>query len=132
MGVDPLAVRAARGRGPAPTRRFANTGDLVVIGPYDQATGEVVSYEDLVGSHGGLGGWQGRPFLLHPADLPVDDAPLVGAVAVHAELRRWLGSLRAATPADRGSADLGSDGPTLAETERPAVEPERESVAAAT
>ena len=73
---------------------FTNTGDLSVIGPFDAATGEVVSYEDLVGSHGGLGGWQGQPFLLHPVDLPVTDAPLVGAPAVHAELRRWLESLR--------------------------------------
>ncbi|MGZ6266685.1 MAG: alkaline phosphatase family protein, partial [Candidatus Limnocylindrales bacterium] len=72
---------------------FPNTGDLTVIGPYDEENGEVVSYEDLVGSHGGLGGWQGLPFLLHPVDLPVGDAPLVGAPAVHAVLRNWLESL---------------------------------------
>ncbi len=133
VGVDPLqpfgplaaeSLRRLDG--------FANSGDLAVIGPFDQESGEVVSYEDLVGSHGGLGGRQGRPFLLHPVDLPIHDAPVVGAVAVHAELRRWLGSLRAPTPADRGSPDLGSDGLTLGETERPAVEPERESVAGAT
>jgi hypothetical protein len=59
-----------------------------------------VSYEDLVGSHGGLGGWQGQPFLLHPVDLPVVDAPLIGAPAVHAQLRRWLDSLRTGQPAD--------------------------------
>ena len=74
---------------------FANTGDIVVIGPYDAGTREVVSYEDLIGSHGGLGGWQGQPFLLHPVDLPLVDAPLIGAVAVHEELRRWLRILRA-------------------------------------
>jgi len=67
----------------------------VVIGPYDGETGEVVSYEDLVGSHGGLGGRQQEPFLLHPVDLAIDDA-LVGAPAVHAELRRWLSTWRAA------------------------------------
>jgi uncharacterized membrane protein YvlD (DUF360 family) len=79
---------------------FANTGDLSVIGPFDAETGEVVSYEDLVGSHGGLGGWQGQPFLLHPVDLPVVDAPLIGAPAVHAQLRRWLDSLRTGQPVD--------------------------------
>ena len=93
VGEDPLA-----GFGPLAAqslRRLAgfwNAGDLIVIGPYDDATGEVVSYEDLVGSHGGLGGWQMEPFLLHPVDLTLQDAPLIGAAAVHHELRRWQGS----------------------------------------
>lgn len=95
VGLDPLipfGLLAAQSL--SRLAGFTNTGDLSVIGPFDAATGEVVSYEDLVGSHGGLGGWQGQPFLLHPVDLPVADAPLVGAPAVHAELRRWLESLR--------------------------------------
>ena len=93
LGQDPLA-----GFGPLAAqslRRLAgfwNTGDLMVIGPYDEATGEVVSFEDLVGSHGGLGGWQMEPFLLHPVDLTLKHAPLIGATAVHDELRRWQGS----------------------------------------
>jgi uncharacterized membrane protein YvlD (DUF360 family) len=95
VGLDPLipfGLLAAQSL--SRLAGFTNTGDLSVIGPFDAATGEVVSYEDLVGSHGGLGGWQGQPFVLHPVDLPVADAPLVGAPAVHAELRRWLVSLR--------------------------------------
>ena len=90
LGEDPLA-----GFGPLAAqslRRLAgfwNTGDLMVIGPYDEATGEVVSFEDLVGSHGGLGGWQMEPFLLHPVDLTLKHAPLIGATGVHDELRRW-------------------------------------------
>jgi hypothetical protein len=95
VGLDPLipfGLLAAQSL--SRLAGFTNTGDLSVIGPFDAATGEVVSYEDLVGSHGGLGGWQGQPFVLHPVDLPVADAPLVGAPAVHAELRRWLESLR--------------------------------------
>ncbi len=107
VGSDPVAIygpRAADG-----LRRldgFSNTGDLIVIGPYDPATGEVVSYEDLVGSHGGLGGWQGEPFVLHPSDLPVGDEPLVGAPAVHAQLRVWLDALKngVAHPDDRPAA----------------------------
>ncbi len=91
---------------------FANVGDLVLIGPYDPATGEVVSYEDLVGSHGGLGGWQEQPFLLHPRDLVVEE-PLIGAVMVHQQLRRWLDALtRADVAADQdraGAAVLPSD-----------------------
>jgi hypothetical protein len=85
---------------------FSNSGDLVVIGPYDPGNGQVVSYEDLVGSHGGLGGWQGQPFLLHPIELTVE-GPLVGAVAVHDTLRRWLGSMQSAR------SDGRSGGPVL-------------------
>jgi hypothetical protein len=99
VGVDPLlpfgplaaqSLRRLDG--------FENSGDLVVIGPYDADAHEVVSYEELVGSHGGLGGWQMRPFLLHPVDLPIVDAPPIGAVAVHGELKGWLESLRAGPP----------------------------------
>jgi uncharacterized membrane protein YvlD (DUF360 family) len=123
VGDDPIAgfgPRAADG-----LRRldgFSNTGDLVVIGPYDQATGEVVSYEDLVGSHGGLGGWQGEPFLLHPTELPIGDEPLVGAPAVHARLRLWLDSLQngVAIPDDRPTRD-GTKTESVSPTE-PSIE----------
>jgi len=99
VGEDPLEVfgphsAEALGR----VDGFANAADIVVIGPYDQESGEVVSYEDLVGSHGGLGGRQQEPFLLHPVDLSIGDAPLVGAPAVHDVLRRWLGVLASGQP----------------------------------
>ena len=68
---------------------FGNTGDLAIISPIDPVTGEVVSYEELVGSHGGLGGWQGAPFLMRPAEWDIRSEPLVGAPAVFEELRRW-------------------------------------------
>lgn len=103
MGEDPLAPFGQRAAGSL--RRlagFGNSGDLIVIGPYDADTGEVVSYEDLVGSHGGLGGWQMRPFLAHPPELVIRDAPLVGAASVHDELERWLG--RAEEPEAHGSS----------------------------
>ena len=51
---------------------------------------EVAAFEELVGSHGGMGGTQSFPFLLHPLELELSDAELVGAEAVHRELRRWL------------------------------------------
>ena len=107
VGSDPVAVYGPRAAdGLHRLDAFSNTGDLIVIGPYDPATGEVVSYEDLVGSHGGLGGWQGEPFVLHPSDLPVGDEPLVGAPAVHAQLRVWLEALQngVALPDDRPAA----------------------------
>ena len=62
----------------------------MVNSSYDPGTGEVHSFEEQVGSHGGLGGGQSRAFLLFPAELPAPAAPLVGAEAVHRLLRGWL------------------------------------------
>ena len=121
VGDDPLATFGPMAA--ESLRRldgFANVGDVVVIGPFDPKTGEVVSYEDLVGSHGGLGGRQQQPFLLHPVDLPLGDSPLIGAPAVHAELRRWLEILRAD---ERGRSAPGPE----RERPRPAEDADRES-----
>ncbi|MCA2211470.1 alkaline phosphatase family protein [Jidongwangia harbinensis] len=89
-GQDPLA-----GYGPAAAadlRRhdeLRHTGDIVVNSVYDPVTQEVAAFEELIGCHGGLGGWQDRPLLVHPSAWPVD-AELAGADAVHRQLVRWL------------------------------------------
>ena len=67
-------------------------GDLVLISMLDTSTDEVAAFEELIGSHGGLGGPQTEPMLLHPTDWAVDE-PLVGAEAVYRQLRAWLGSV---------------------------------------
>jgi hypothetical protein len=73
------------------TDHFSNVADIMVLGAYDPATGEVPAFEELVGSHGGLGGTQTEPFILYPASLPLDSAtPIVGAAAVHHRLRPWV------------------------------------------
>jgi len=73
------------------TDGFSNVADIMVLGAYDPATGEVPAFEELVGSHGGLGGTQTEPFILYPAVLPLDTAtPIVGAAAVHHRLRPWV------------------------------------------
>ncbi|SFU08699.1 phage holin family protein [Arthrobacter sp. ov118] len=43
--------------------------DLYVNSTVDPVTDDVTAFEGLVGSHGGLGGWQDRAVLLGPADL---------------------------------------------------------------
>jgi hypothetical protein len=63
---------------------------LLAISRYDPDTEEVAAFEELIGSHGGLGGPQSHPFLMHPAGLPVGDGELVGAAAVHALMKSWL------------------------------------------
>jgi uncharacterized membrane protein YvlD (DUF360 family) len=90
-GEDPLKVYGEHA--PAAVRRIdsiANVGDLVVISTYDPETGEIHAFEELIGAHGGLGGAQTRPFLLHPAEWTVDMAPLVGAPMVYQQLRHWM------------------------------------------
>ncbi|KUO05910.1 hypothetical protein AQJ67_03600 [Streptomyces caeruleatus] len=76
------------------THSFPNTADIMVNSAYDPAEGgEVLAFEEQIGSHGGLGGAQGKPFLLSPRafSAPADDGEdLVGAEHVHRVLRRWL------------------------------------------
>lgn len=102
-GQDPLA-----GLGPLAATdllrvaTMADAPDVLVHSDHDPQTGEVHAFEDLVGSHGGLGGEQNRAVLLHPAGWGVDEDLLadavgggrrpehVGAEAVHRQLVRWM------------------------------------------
>jgi uncharacterized membrane protein YvlD (DUF360 family) len=75
------------------THSFPHTADIMVNSWYDPAEGEVLAFEEQIGSHGGLGGAQGKAFLLSPNALsaPVDDGEdLVGAEHIHRVLSRWL------------------------------------------
>ena len=67
-----------------------HVGDIAVVSQFDPETGEIAAFEELIGAHGGLGGPQTRPFLLHPADWDLDLAPLLGAPMVYQQLRRWM------------------------------------------
>ncbi|RZU49434.1 type I phosphodiesterase/nucleotide pyrophosphatase [Krasilnikovia cinnamomea] len=103
-GDDPLA-----GCGPlaaADLRRhdaLPHVGDLLINSVVDPRTQEVAAFEELIGCHGGLGGWQNRPVLIHPAAWPVEQE-LVGADAVHRQLVRWLELLGQRAPDQPGSA----------------------------
>lgn len=73
------------------TNSFANAPDILVISMLDEVTNEVAAFEELVGSHGGLGGPQTQPFLLYPAALPNDPSqPIIGAAALHNVLKGWV------------------------------------------
>jgi uncharacterized membrane protein YvlD (DUF360 family) len=72
---------------------FPHSGDLVVNGRCDPATGDVVPFEELVGSHGGLGGPQTQPFLMYPAAWSVGSTPLTNSTDIHRVLRAWLDAL---------------------------------------
>ncbi|MFG2876559.1 phage holin family protein [Streptomyces sp. NPDC048337] len=72
------------------TDGFPHVADVMVNSAYDPASGRVHAFEEQIGSHGGLGGEQGHPFLLWPTELSEPGDGLVGAEAVHGVLRRWL------------------------------------------
>ncbi|MEU6086842.1 alkaline phosphatase family protein [Streptomyces sp. NPDC047085] len=75
------------------THSFPHTADIMVNSVHDPADGEVLAFEEQIGSHGGLGGAQSRPFLLSPLTLSEpagDGAELSGAEHVHDVLHRWL------------------------------------------
>jgi uncharacterized membrane protein YvlD (DUF360 family) len=75
------------------TDGFAHCADLMVNSAFWPEFGEVAAFEELVGSHGGLGGPQSHPFVLHPSDLHWPDGEVVGAEQVHRVFRGWLTEL---------------------------------------
>jgi uncharacterized membrane protein YvlD (DUF360 family) len=90
-GKDPLqpfgpnaAIKVRR------TDRFEHCPDIVLNSTYWEEDDEVAAFEELVGSHGGIGGSQGYPFVLYPASWSPPAEPILGAEAMHRQLRRWL------------------------------------------
>ncbi|HEU4346666.1 MAG TPA: alkaline phosphatase family protein [Actinoplanes sp.] len=93
-GVDPLLPYGPHARADLLRHQeTAHVGDLVLVSAVDPVTGEVAAFEELVGSHGGLGGWQTEAMLVHPADWPVTEGDLNGPDAVHRQLVEWLAML---------------------------------------
>ena len=67
--------------------------DILLLSQYDPELGEVAAFEELIGSHGGLGGPQTEPFILHPVEWELDEGIPLGAPAVYRNIRRWLESI---------------------------------------
>jgi uncharacterized membrane protein YvlD (DUF360 family) len=112
-GRDPLAhfsPNAARHL--LRTDGFPHVADIMVNSFYDPQLDEGCAFEELISFHGGLGGPQTRPFLLHPASLPAPDGPIVGAAAVHELLMRWRRALQ--TLPEGTTPELAGDGAVVA------------------
>jgi putative membrane protein len=92
VGENPLAdfgVNAARHL--RRTNSFMNAPDILVMSLYDPSAHEVAAFEEMVGSHGGLGGPQTQPFLLYPTSLPLDpEKPIIDAEHLHRILKSWM------------------------------------------
>jgi hypothetical protein len=92
------------------TDGFAHAPDIAVGSFYDPERDEGCAFEELISFHGGLGGPQTRPFILHPARLALPEAPIVGAAAVHAVLSGWRDTLTSADSPQAGEARSRSTG----------------------
>ena len=62
---------------------FKYTPDILVNSFYDAENDEVCAFEELVGSHGGAGGTQSKPFILYPSDWDVPDGEIIGAESIY-------------------------------------------------
>ena len=69
---------------------FINAPDLLINSFYNPETGEVAAFEELVGSHGGLGGSQSHAILIHPSDLMASSEPIIGASHLHQVIKQWV------------------------------------------
>jgi putative membrane protein len=98
---------------------MANAPDLLLISQYDPELGEVAAFEELIGSHGGLGGPQNEPFILHPTDWELDEDVPLGAPAIYRNIRRWLESI--GIPLGMVKAPTASESPA---TPAPTTTPE--------
>jgi len=73
---------------------FKHTPDILVNSFYDSEKDEVCAFEELVGSHGGAGGSQTRPFILYPSTWDVDDEEIIGAENIYKILKENLKKLK--------------------------------------
>jgi hypothetical protein len=93
-GADPLApFPPTAARHLLRTDGFEHVADIMVGSFYDPELGDACAFEELISFHGGLGGPQTQPFILHPAALPAPVEPIVGAEHVHKVLMGWRGLL---------------------------------------
>jgi uncharacterized membrane protein YvlD (DUF360 family) len=99
--------------------------DLLLLSQYDAELGEVAAFEELIGSHGGLGGPQTEPFILHPVEWQLDEEIPLGAPVIYRNIRRWLGSIGI----ELGKQGAGAGAARVAGT--PAAEPAATEPAAA-
>lgn len=94
-GEDPLASFPSHAA--AHLRRtdgFEHVADIMVNSFYDTQVEQGCAFEELISFHGGLGGPQTQPFILHPVTLSMSASPVVGAAAVHDLLLGWRRSLQ--------------------------------------
>jgi uncharacterized membrane protein YvlD (DUF360 family) len=103
------------------TDAFPHCPDVLVNSTYWEEADEVAAFEELVGSHGGMGGGQSFPFVLFPAVLPWPDEQVVGSERVHRIFRAWLAALGHERYAGTGADSPGASTRTATPGARAAI-----------
>jgi hypothetical protein len=96
-GLDPLAAFEEHARADLlRISEFSNAPDIYLNSLFDEGSDEVAAFEELVGCHGGLGGWQTQPMIVHPSAWQIDSSltdaggRLYGAPNVYRQFVQWL------------------------------------------
>lgn len=104
-GEDPLAPFGENAARKAKrTDGFPHVADIMVNSTYWPELEEVAAFEELIGSHGGMGGPQQYPFVLVPDGFALPDHLLLGPGTVHNWMRRWLADVGQDAYADERAA----------------------------
>ena len=72
---------------------FEHMPDILVNSFYNPETEEICAFEELIGSHGGLGGSQTRPFILYPSHWQ-DPGELIGSKSIYDFLKKEMEELK--------------------------------------
>jgi hypothetical protein len=94
-GVNPLAKFGKRAA--EHLRRedgFNYVPDILLVSMYDTEKEEVAAFEELIGSHGGVGSTQSNPFILYPSDWNLENEEIVGAENVYRLFKREIDNIR--------------------------------------
>lgn len=87
---------------------FPRSGDLMLLGAWNNGT--VVAFEDQIGTHGGLGGPQEKPFILYPAEIEWPDGAINSPCHLYPIFTRYL------DPSPRETGHDQTDVPDVSES----------------
>ena len=74
--------------------KFEYAPDILVNSFYDPENNEVAAFEELIGSHGGLGGGQSKPFIMYPSRWKLEDEEIVGAEHLYKVLKNKIKDIK--------------------------------------
>ena len=78
---------------------FPSAGDLMLFGDWDN--GSVVTFEDQIGTHGGLGGAQEKPFILYPVEMELPNDAIDNPCDLYPIFARYLHPEREGQESDK-------------------------------
>lgn len=84
---------------------FVDAPDIYINSFYDAEKNEVAAFEELIGCHGGMGGYQTRPLILHPKALKITQSEMIGAASVYHQFKDWLAEMQPSSVNHNGNTN---------------------------